>query len=67
MKTYGLTPDYVLYDLSYANVMLYNAVIPEYRSRSRNKTGRKGRRDDVVINADDPRNRDIYLRFVKSR
>lgn len=67
MKTYGLTPDYVLYDLSYANVMLYNAVIPEYRSRSRNKTGRKGRMDDVVINADDPRNRDIYLRFVKSR
>lgn len=67
VKTYGLTPDYVLYEMSYANVMLYSAVIPEYRSKAKGGQRRKGKKDDMVINADDPRNRDIYLKFVKSR
>ena len=67
VKTYGLTPDYVLYEMSYANVMLYSSVIPEYRSRHKGKSGKRGRKDDVVIDADDPRNRDIYLKFVNSR
>lgn len=67
VKTYGLTPDYVLYEMSYANLMLYSAVIPEYRSKTKGGQGRKGKKDDMVINADDPRNRDIYLKFVKSR
>lgn len=58
-----MTFDYVLYDMSYANIMLYSAVIPEYKSKTRGK----GTKDDVVINADDPRNRDIYLNFVKTK
>ena len=49
--------------MSYANIMLYSAVIPEYKSKTRGK----GTKDDVVINADDPRNRDIYLNFVKTK
>lgn len=53
--------------MSYANVMLFSAVIPEYRSKHKGKSGKHGRKDDVVIDADDPRNRDIYLKFVKSR
>ena len=61
-----MTPDYVLYEMSYANVMLYSSVIPEYRSKYKGKQGKPGRKDDVVFNADDPRNRDIYLTFVKS-
>lgn len=48
-------------------MMLYSAVIPEYRSKYKGKSGNRGRKDDVVIDADDPRNRDIYLKFVKSR
>lgn len=52
--------------MSYANVMLYSSVIPEYRSKYKGKQGKPGRKDDVVFNADDPRNRDIYLKFVKS-
>lgn len=58
-----MTFDYVLYDMSYANTMLYSAVIPEYKSKARGK----GEKDDTVINADDPRNRDIYLKFVKNK
>ena len=60
-----MTFDYVLYDMSYANIMLYSAVIPEYKSKA--KTVGKGKKDEPVINADDPRNRDIYLKFVKTK
>ena len=58
-----MTFDYVLYDMSYANVMLYSAVIPEFKSKIKGK----GDKNETVINADDPRNRDIYLKFVKTK
>lgn len=58
-----MTFDYVLHDMSFANIRLYSAVIPEYRSKAKGKGGK----DERIINADDPRNRDIYMRFVKSK
>lgn len=49
-KAYNLSLDYVLYNMSYANMILYGAVLPSY--------GRdKGKRQDV-IKVDDPRNKD---------
>lgn len=52
--------------MSYANVMLYSAIIPELKTR--NKGNCKGRKaDDEIIDADDPRNREMYLKFIKGR
>ena len=51
-KGYTLTPDYVLYEMSYANTILYSSVLPSYDDQ---KTGET---DNKTINADDPKNRD---------
>lgn len=48
--------EYVLYDMSYANMIMYGAVLPSYKSHKKNETGKAG--DNEKINADDPRNRD---------
>lgn len=58
-----MTFDYVLHDMSFTNIRLYSAVIPEYRSMMKDKRGKAER----IVNADDPRNRDIYMRFVKAK
>lgn len=53
VKAYNLSPDYVLYDMSYANVLLYGAVLPSYD----NEKTEEGKSEEV-IKADDPANRD---------
>lgn len=45
--------DYVLYDMSYANTVMYGAVLPSYK-HGRKKGGGKGE----PVRADDPKNRD---------
>lgn len=52
--------------MSYANVMLYGSVLPDYSSDlNGRKKGTMGTgKADVIIDADDPRNRDIYLKFI---
>lgn len=57
--------DYVLYEMSYANMALYSAVLPSYR-KPKDKDGKKrGRRKAVKV--DDPGNREklrkIFERF----
>lgn len=42
-----MTIDFILYELSYANLVLYSSVLPGYDDE-------KG---DEVINADDPKNK----------
>lgn len=37
-KNYSLTPDYVLYEMSYANMILYSSVIPSYEDLKNSKT-----------------------------
>lgn len=49
-KGYNLTPDYVLYKMSYANTILYGSVL--LSSDEVKGPGKK------VINADDPANKD---------
>lgn len=53
-KSYNLTPDYVLNEMSYANVVMYSSVLPSYDDE---KTGSK--KGSNVINADDPKNKDL--------
>lgn len=52
VKAFGLTPDYVLHEMSYANVRLYSASLPSYRKPK--DAGKGSGKDDVVINGDDP-------------
>lgn len=59
-KTYNLPFDYVLHNMSYANLILYGAVIPSYKPKD--KTGKHKN----VIKADDPRNRDKVRKFLES-
>lgn len=59
VKGFNLPLEYVLYDLSYANMIMYGAVLPSFRG------GAKGRADDrEPIKADDPRNRDRVRRIL---
>lgn len=51
-KAYNLTFDYILYEMSFANVRLYNAVLPSYSTQKDNKDS------DKILNGDDPRNKD---------
>lgn len=53
VKGYNLTIDYVLYEMSYANMIMYGSVLPSY-----NDTNKGTEKDNEVINADDPKNRD---------
>ena len=48
------TIDYILYELSYANMILYCSVLP----------GQDDEKEDEVINADDPKNRDEYKKIL---
>jgi len=41
----------VLYDMSYINLLLYNSVLPSYKSKDKDD-------GDNVLKADDPKNRD---------
>ena len=53
--------DYVLFDMSYANVIMYSAVLPSYDAKKK-KDG-KNREPQKVIKADDPANRDEVRKF----
>ena len=54
--------EYVLYDLSYANLILLGATLPSYDSE-KHKASHK---NEEVIKADDPRNKEKVKQFFKS-
>lgn len=62
VRGYNLPIEYVLYDLSYANMILYSAVIPSYKSRDKKDGDGKKKQDE--IRADDPANRDKVRKFL---
>lgn len=56
VKTFGVSFDYALYEMSYANSVLYSASLPSYIPKEENgNAGRKGE----VIDADDPANENL--------
>ena len=63
VKAFGLTPKEVLYELSYSNLILYNAVLPSYQSKDRSRGSDNGQE---VIKADDPRNKERVKQFFDS-
>jgi hypothetical protein len=54
VKGYNLPVDYVLYDMSYANMIMFGAVIPSYNSKRKGKDGK----EQEIIKVDDPQNRE---------
>ena len=60
-KAFNLPIDYVLYDMSYANLTLYGASLPSYRSHSKGKQG-----EEEVIDASDPANKERVRAFLDS-
>lgn len=54
MKGYNLPIDYVLYDMSYVNMIMFGAVIPNYNSQKKGK----GEKEQEIIKVDDPKNRE---------
>ncbi len=52
VKAFNLSIDYILYEMSYANMRLYSASLPIFR-KPKDQSG-KGKGDDRVINGDDP-------------
>lgn len=50
----------ILYNLSYANLILYGAVIPSLDD------GEKKQKGKDVLYAQDPRNRDMYLQLINN-
>lgn len=64
VKYFRFTIDYILYELSYVNLVMLSATIPDYSGgEKRGKTGGGaasfGINDDVTIRASDPDNRQI--------
>lgn len=63
VKAFNLPIDYVLYDLSYVNVIMYSATLPSYESkRGKNSPDKK----QEVVKADDPRNRERVRQIFDS-
>ena len=61
IKAFNFPIDYVLYELSYANMMLYSASLPTYRKpKNKDKTGQR----QETIDAGDPRNKDKVRAFL---
>lgn len=56
--------DYVLYDLSYANLILLGATLPSYNSEKNKASGNTSSQE--VIRADDPKNRQKVKDFFNS-
>ncbi len=60
VKAYNLPPDYVLYELSYTNMVMYSAVLPSYNKKDKKTEKQK------TIEADDPQNRQAVRKFLEN-
>ena len=65
VKAYNLTIDYVLYEMSYANMVMYGAVLPSPKHyKDREKGG--AAKDEDIIRADNPNNKQRVRDFLNS-
>lgn len=53
VKAFNLPIDYVLYDMSYQNVIMYSACLPSCSGKGR---GKEGKGDDERLDGDNPDN-----------
>lgn len=52
----------ILYNISYANLILYGAVIPSMDTDGKDKK----KKSSNVIDAQDPRNREMYINLISN-
>lgn len=65
VKAYNLPFDYVLYEMSYANMVLYSMALPSPRIKKNGEAG-GGRREHEVIRVYDKKNRGKLKDFFES-
>ena len=66
-KAYNLAPEYVLYDMSYVNTLMFGSVLPTYDpERHKKDAARKPAKVQDVLKVDDPHNRDKVRKFLDS-
>ena len=59
--------DYVLYDISYANIVMLGATLPSIKShKQRNGASAAEAAGKDVIDAEDPKNRERVKKFFQS-
>lgn len=58
-----MPPDYVLYEMSYVNVIMYSAVLPSYKPKEERE---KRQKKQKVVNVDNPNNRDKVRQLLDS-
>lgn len=63
VKAFNLPIEYVLYELSYANLTLYGASLPSYKS-PKDKKAKDGKGE--TIDAGNPKNKDKVRAFLDS-
>jgi hypothetical protein len=63
VKALGLQIDYVLYEMSYANLTLYSASLPTYSKPKKDAGAGKSEEKDI-IKADDPQNRELLRKII---
>lgn len=59
-KAYNLTITYVLYELSYINLVMFSSVLPTYEDAKSEKRRMKG----DVIDCDNPKNRNAIRNLI---
>ncbi len=63
VKGFNLPIDYVLYDMSYVNLIMYGAVLPSYHSQTEKKDDDKKQEE---IKADDPAMKERARQIIDS-
>lgn len=61
-KALEISLDYVLHDLSYANLLLYNHSLPTYRKPEKEDT--TGKPDTDVVRAEDPNYNEVLRKMI---
>ena len=67
VKAFNLPIDYVLYEMSYPNMILYSASLPSFKKppKQDGKTDNSGAKQET-INAGDPNNKDKVRALLDS-
>ncbi len=52
--------------MSYANMIMYSAVLPSYKAKKQQRDGKKDKGKEEVIKADDRKNKDRVRKFLAS-
>ena len=65
VKTFGVSFEYALYEISFANLLLYSSTLPSYELDKEGKKGNgKKRGKGEVVNGDDPKNKDLVKAII---